>query len=146
MMLISNVSATNTQDYYVLNPIEDDTLQIEIPTSSIYLRDLISKEKVQRIIKNIPHIPIIECEDKQLENEYKNLMNTESLENYIRIIKTTYLRNKEREQQKKKLRDKDSHYFNLAEKYLYNEFSVLLNKTFEETKNYVIESVMKLDK
>ena len=33
------------------------------------------------------------------------------------------------------------YYFNLAEKYLYNEFSVVLNLSYDETKEYVINSV-----
>lgn len=51
------------------------------------------------------------------------------------------MRNKEREENKKKQSDKDHHYFELAEKYLYNEFSIVLNKTYEETKEYVINEV-----
>ena len=106
-----------------------------------YIRDLISKEEVEKIIKEIPKIEVIQCDDKLLEAEYKTLLNSNVLENYVRIIKTTYLRNKEREANKKKISEKDNHYFELAEKYLYNEFSIVLNKTFEETKDYVIKRV-----
>lgn len=106
-----------------------------------YLRDLISKEEVENIIKEIPKIEVISCEDKQLESEYKTLLSSNDLKDYVKIIKTTYLRNKEREENKKKQSDKDHHYFELAEKYLYNEFSIVLNKTYEETKEYVINEV-----
>ncbi len=133
-------------DYYRLVPIDDETLHIDISTDNAYIRDLISKKEVERIINEMPNIGVIECEDKQLENEYKNLLNTNELENYVSIIKTTYLRNKEREANKKKISDKDNHYFELAEKYLYNEFSIVLNKTYEETKAYVIEKVESLQK
>lgn len=94
----------------------------------------------------MPEIKTITTEDKLLENEYKNLMNSNSLEDYVRIIKTTYLRNKKREENKKKISDKDNYYFNLAEKYLYNEFSIVLNKTYEETKKYVLEKLESLIK
>ena len=47
---------------------------------------------------------------------------------------------------KKKIGEKDSNYFRLAEKYLYSEFSVILNLTVEETKNYIIKEVEKLKK
>lgn len=136
----------NGKDYYRLVPIDDESLHVDIPAEdNPLIRDLISKEEVERIIKEIPNIEVIECEDKLLENEYKTLLNTNALENYVRIIKTTYLRNKEREANKKKMSDKDNHYFELAEKYLYNEFSIVLNKTFEETKNYVIQRVSALE-
>lgn len=130
------------KDYYRLIPIDDETLHVDIPIEeNTYLRDLISKEEVENIIKEIPKIEVISCEDKQLESEYKTLLNSNDLKDYVKIIKTTYLRNKEREENKKKQSDKDHHYFELAEKYLYNEFSIVLNKTYEETKEYVINEV-----
>ena len=136
------------EDYYRLVPVEDSSLHIDIPitNTSGFLRDLITKEEVERIINKMPEIETITTEDKLLENEYKNLINSNSLEDYVRIIKTTYLRNKKREENKKKISDKDNYYFNLAEKYLYNEFSVVLNKTYEETKKYVLEKVESLIK
>lgn len=36
------------------------------------------------------------------------------------------------------------YYFNLAEKYLYQEFQVALGKNYDETKEYVINNVKKL--
>ena len=65
-------------------------------------------------------------------------------EDLIKIIKTSYLRNKERIDNNKKTTDKDNHYFNQAETYLYNEFSVVLNLSYEETKDYIINEVNKL--
>ena len=66
---------------------------------------------------------------------------TESSNSLIKIIKTTYLRNKERIEKSKKTTDKDVYYFNLAEKYLYQEFQVILGLTYDETKEFVIKSV-----
>ena len=45
----------------------------------------------------------------------------------------------------KKIGEKDNNYFNLAERYLYTEFSIVLNKNFEDTKDYVIEKVMEIE-
>lgn len=66
-------------------------------------------------------------------------------EDLIKIIKTTYFRNKERIDNNKKTTDKDNYYFNQAELYLYNEFSVVLNLTYEETRQYVIDKLNKLN-
>lgn len=136
------------EDYYRLVPIDDESLHLDVPVNNTngLLRDLITKEEVERIINKMPEIKIVTTEDKLLEAEYKNLLSSDSLEDYVRIIKTTYLRNKEREENKKKVSDKDNYYFNLAEKYLYNEFSIVLNKTYEETKKYVIDKVESLIK
>lgn len=136
------------EDYYRLVPIDDESLHLDVPVSNTngLLRDLITKEEVEKMINKMPEIKIVTTGDKLLEAEYKNLLNSDSLEDYVRIIKTTYLRNKKREENKKKVSDKDNYYFNLAEKYLYNEFSIVLNKTYEETKKYVIDKVESLIK
>ena len=67
-------------------------------------------------------------------------------EDLIKIIKTTYLRNEKRINDNKKISEIDDTYFKKAEKYLYNEFSVVLNKTFEETKEYVNNKVLESTK
>lgn len=134
----------NGLDYYSLTPLEDESLHLIVPVTSekTILRESISKKEVEDLIRKIPLVKPIESEEKILENEYKVLLNSGNLEDYIKIIKTTYLRNKERLDNKRKISDKDNYYFNLAEKYLYNEFSIVLNKDFEETKKYVIDRVL----
>lgn len=134
--------------YYVLMPINDISLKIQIPTTinKEYVRDLITKEKVEEIIKIIPTIDIINVDTKLIENEYKRLLDSGEYIDLIKIIKTTYLRNQERVDSKKKISDKDKKYFEKAEKYLYSEFSVVLNKTYDETKEYVINKVEEINK
>lgn len=132
-------------DYYILTPKIDKSLKIQIPTNSNAIRSLITKEKIDEIIKNIPSIKIIETESKNLENYYKQLMQNGTHEDLIKIIKTTYLRNKERIDNNKKTTDKDNYYFNQAELYLYNEFSIVLGLSYEETKEYIINEVNKLN-
>lgn len=129
-------------DYYVLSSMDDESLIIHVPVdNSNLLRDLISKKELENIIKSIPDIPIIESEDRLIENEYKKLLYSENHSDLIKIIKTTYLRNQNRLENNKKLSEKDSFYFEKAEKYLYNEFSIILNKSFEETKEYIINKL-----
>lgn len=131
-------------DYYVLSPISDDTLTIKVPVSSNDIRDLISRSEVDKIIENIPNIQVLDLDNSKLEESYKHLLEDGKHESLIKIIKTTYLRNKMRLDNNKKTTDKDNYYFNLAEKYLYQEFSIILNMTYEETKNYVIHKVSNL--
>ena len=53
----------------------------------------------------------------------------------------TYLRNKYRLENKKRKNLRDSEYMEKAEKLLYTEIGVVLNLTFEETKNFIINKV-----
>jgi len=134
----------NNQDYYILTPIKDPSLKIKIPVQNKDIRPLITKEEVNLIIEKIPTIEVVKTDTKSLESTYKELLSTNKHEDLIKIIKTTYLRNKERLDNNKKTTDKDNYYFNLAENYLYQEFQIILNLTYEETKEYVISKVNEL--
>ncbi len=133
-------------DYYLLSPLSDDTLTIKVPVNNKEIRSLITKKDIDKIINKIPDIEPVNSDTKTLENTYKELLASGTHEDLIKIIKTTYLRNKERIDNNKKTTDKDNYYFNLAEKYLYQEFQIVLNLSYEEAKNYVINKVAKLSK
>lgn len=101
-------------DYYVLSPLTDKSLKLQVPTTSNAIRDLIKKEKIEEIIQSIPNIEVIKSDAKTLEADYKLLMQNGTHEDLIKIIKTIYLRNKERLDNNKKTTDKDNYYFNQA--------------------------------
>lgn len=81
--------------------------------------------------------------EENLEVQYKDMLNTGNHKDLIKIIKTTYLRNEDRVNSKKRISEKDSTYFKLAEKYLYNELAISLNMTVDEVKDYIFEIVNK---
>lgn len=137
----------NNETYYLLRPIKNKDLKISAPITdkAKKIRPLISKEEIDLLITKIPLIEPITIEDKFIELEYKRLINSGTHEDLIRIIKTTYLRNKERIEKNKKVAEKDKNYFELAEEYLYHELSITLEKSFEETKDYIVNQVTKLD-
>lgn len=139
----------NAQSYYVLMPIDDETLTIEVPVDNKmgYLRKVMSKKEAETLINNITNIkPIENIDDKYIEKAYKDLLYNGTQEDLIKIIKTTYLRNENRIKNNKKISDKDNDYFNKAEKYLYNELSIVYNMDFTETKNYIINRMKEIIK
>lgn len=131
-------------DYYVLVPINDNTLKISIPINNQNIKNVITKEEINNLISNISNIKELDLNDKNIENIYKELLNEEGYEGLIKIIKTTYLRNQNRINNKKKVSDKDDYYLNLAEKYLYSEMSITLNMSNEEVKEYLIKELEKI--
>ena len=141
---INEIIEIKDKKYYVLFPIDDDSLTIKVPVDNSFIRRVISKDEVAEIIKNIINIDIIKVDnEKMIEQEYKKLLENATHENLIKIIKTSYLRNDKRKREKKKISEKDDTYFKLAEKILYNEFSVALKMNYEDTKKYVVDSVEK---
>ena len=131
--------------YYIMNPIDDDSLvtSVSVDTTS-YLRDVITKEETEDLIAKIPSIEIVQASDRDIEYEYKQLLRENTLEALIKIIKTTYMRNMMRQNQNKRISEKDEQYFNQAERRLYNELSISLHLTVDDTKRYVIDSVKAL--
>ena len=86
----------NGKDYYILIPVNDESLIIEAPADNRmgFIRDVISKEDAENLIKKIPEIESLEnIDDKYIEKTYKELLYNGNLEDLIKIIKTTYLRN-----------------------------------------------------
>ena len=131
----------NDLDYYILIPVNDSSLIVKFPVENKDIRNVISKDGVENIINKMPNIEIIDSDERLIENEYKKLMMNGSYEDLIKIIKTTYLRNKKRSDNNKKIGDKDDHYFKRAEDYLYTEFGVALNMTNNEVRDYILDKI-----
>ena len=124
----------------------DKSLKIEVPVNSDFIRSIIDKNTANEIIDNIVNIDVININDKLIESEYKRLLHDGGYEGLIKIIKTTYLRNNERINNKKKISEKDDNYFNLSEKYLYSEFAIALGISYDDVKDYVIKRIEEKNK
>jgi len=133
------------KDYYLMHPIDDDSLNIEVPIDNKLIKSPISKEQALELIDKIPNIGVLEDNTKMIENTYKQLMKSSNLEDLVKIIKTTYLRNDYRIKNNKRISEKDMTYFYNAEKRLYNELSISLGLTFKETKEYIINKLNNVD-
>ena len=141
---VEKIEERDNMSYYILRPVKDESLKIQIPTTTDKLRDIISKEELDKLLAKIPEIELIETDKKYLESTYRQLLQNGTHEDLIRIIKTTYLNNQERLANKKKLTETDKNYFELAEETLYEEFSVTLGKDIDATRKYVISKVENL--
>lgn len=135
----------NNLDYYILIPVNDNSLIVKLPVENKEIRNAISKDEVENIINKMPNIDIIDSDERLIENEYKKLMMNGSYEDLIKIIKTTYLRNKKRFNNNKKIGDKDAHYFKRAEEYLYTEFGIALNMTNNEVRDYILDKINNIE-
>ncbi len=133
----------NGKDYYVLSPYSDSSLTINLPIeqADMVLKPVLTKKEALDLIKEMPSIKPIISDDKMIENEYKLLLKSENKTDLVRIIKTTYLRNYERIKNGKKIGEKDETYFKKAEKLLYGELAISLGMSFDDTKQYIIDSL-----
>ena len=130
-------------DCYILVPLTDASLRLNVPVDNPNIKTLMSEEEIKQLIHLIPRVPVIDVDDKMLENEYKKLYHSGNKEDLIRIIKTTYMRNQERLSNNKKVSEKDNRYFLMAENLLYEEIAAVLHISSQEAKEYVLSHVEK---
>ena len=79
-------SKYTNNEVYVLAPVDDATLKIEVPTSNENIRSIIDRKKLDFVVNEIPRIDVIDLPDKQLEIEYKRLMSTDKVEDLVKIM------------------------------------------------------------
>ncbi len=135
---------------YILVPYNstDDSVTMQVPVSNKagHLRDLVTKEQIEELIRNAPAIETLESKPANMKSQYAALMKGDSLEELICIIKTSYLRNDERMRNHKKLASIDAEYLEKAENFLYSELSVALQMSYEESKAYFEKAVSDIRK
>lgn len=137
----------NGNDYYILVPLSDETLVMSVPIENRlnYIKTVMTKDEANDLIDSIKDIkPLSNINDKNIENTYKELINSYDRVDLIKIIKTSFLRNKERIDNKKKIGEKDKNYFEKAESYLYNELAISLSMSYDEVKEYIINKMSSL--
>ena len=132
------------REYYILKPIyvTGSTVYVPVDTADGSLRRVLSREEADRLIRGIPDIPLITISnDKLLEQEYRGCMKTNDCTEWIRIIKTIYMRKQKRLEVGRKVTAVDAKYFRLAEENLYGELAVSLQMPRGEVESYITGEV-----
>ncbi len=133
------------EEVYILVPYakQDGSVRMQVPVANRggHLRDLITKDGINDLIASAPKVKILENKPANMKSQYAALMKSESLEDLICIIKTSYRRNQERLMNNKKVASVDTEYLQKAEKYLFEELSVVLGMSADETKQYFSDAI-----
>lgn len=130
--------------YYVLAPVGDGSGKIYAPTDNqkITMRRVISREEADRLIRELPDIELLWVpDDKQREAKYKEALSTCDYRAWVSIVKTLYLRKKERVAQGKKITALDERYMRTAENELYSELSLTLGIPKDQMEGYIKEQL-----
>lgn len=131
------------EKYYKIQSLYDTTLSVRTPVAkqNEYIRPVINKQRAEELIDMIVSIEPIEIETRTAEATYSHLIKSGNHVDIIRLIKTSYLRCEEKTRKGMPKHEKDKTYLRLAERLLYSEFAIALGKTYEETKQYIIDRI-----
>lgn len=132
--------------YYLLVPVNDENGKIYYPvdSSAQQIRKVMTLQEAYELIDRIPDIQEISISnDKLREQKYREVVKGIEPESLLSIIKTTYLRKKNRLEKGKKNTVVDENYLNLAEKMLFSELCLVLGKDKDEVHNLIAETLNK---
>lgn len=140
---VKALTKINNQDYYILENKADSSLKISVPLKEErnLLRPLSTFKEITKALDNIDNIKPLNLTDRNLEEQYKSLLQGNTLEDLIVIMKTTYLRNEVRKSNKKHLGDKDTYYQELSEKFLFNEVAYSMQISYDDAKELVLNKL-----
>lgn len=130
--------------YYILNPLSTNghTVYIPVDNTKGSMRKIMTREEALEFINKILYIDTMwVANDKFREDYYKKAIRTNRAEEWIKIIKTFYLRKDERKAEGKSVSATDEKYFKLAELYLYGELSLALAIPLDNVKDYLLSKV-----
>lgn len=129
------------KDYYTLKPLYNAGGMLYTPVSNErgQIRDVISADEVRRIVEGIAEIEELQVADeKKREDAYKKEMLKNECRGWIAVMKTTYMRKKNRLASGKRVINIDEKYLGLAEGFLFGELAASLGMSREEVRTYVI--------
>lgn len=126
--------------YYILQPVyaKSSVVYIPVDNEKIVMRKVLTKDQVNELIDHIPEIEtIVELNDKLREEKFKECMKHYACEDWIKVIKTLYLRRQERLEKGQKVTATDARYLKSAEDNLYCEFAMALGIEKQEVEAYI---------
>ena len=131
-----NISGVDKKrKYYMLKPIYSETSTVYLPVDSdqVSMRRILSKAEADRLLDSVPHTQVLAIHDeKAAEALYRECMQSNNCNEWIKLWKTLYFRKKSRLENGHKVTAVDSRYYKLAEEKLCGELALVLGMDKEE--------------
>lgn len=152
LCLVENVTHLNMSGinkdalYYILRPLNSEESKIYLPVDSdkMVSRRIMTKEEAAQFLEQIDNVELFWNPNHKFREEmYKTAMKTCDCRMWIRIIKTLYLHQKEREAIGKRISASDERFLKHAEEYLFQELSLATGETYDEMRKQVMDKIMK---
>lgn len=132
------------KDYYTLVPVygRNSKLYTAVDSDKVVIRRTMTKEESGNLIDEMEEIETLSiCDEKRREEIYKETMKTCDCREWVRMIKTLYLRKMERLSRGKKVTSSDERYLSMAEDNLYGELAFSLDIPREKVGEFITERI-----
>ena len=130
--------------YYVLRPWYHPEHKVFTPVDNdkVVMRPIMTKDEAMTLIKEIPHIPLLQIEmERMREESYKRAIRGGDCRTMISLIKAVYQRNREREIQGRKATATDTRYFSMAQDNLHSELAISLGISKDSVKDFIDDHI-----
>lgn len=131
--------------FYTLVPLlrPDAKNYTPVDNDRVVIRGIIDEPTATSLIAGIDNIEILSPEiEKKIDLMYKDCLHSCRCEELLKIIKTVYVRKKERSLSGKKVTSTDERYLKAAEDSLYCELALVLGRDRNELKKYIADRCM----
>ena len=130
--------------YYVLEPVFQNGSQVITPVDGAKqrIRDVIGKDEVQRILAQIRDLTILDAPNERMLAEcYRECIATFEPMELARIVKTVFVRKRQRMESGKKMMSQDEKALNVAGKKLYEEMAFAMDLPVETIEQQITEKL-----
>ncbi|MBQ9760411.1 MAG: hypothetical protein IJW16_03565 [Clostridia bacterium] len=137
-------SMPRDKQYYIMHSLHDASSVMYIPVDSdcIFLRPLISRTEAEELLAQIPYVTPLEAPNaKQLRECYAEAMRRHMPIDWVRVIKTVWLRMNEPRPAARRISETERSFAENARKYLYTELSLVLDVSAAKMEEYIAASV-----
>ena len=128
--------------YYILEPmgVRGSRIMTPVEGNKSIMRPVLSRDEAYHLIDGIQDVDELWItDDKQREMKYKEALKTCDCRQWIGMIKTLYVRKKDRMSRGKRLTEVDERYIRKAKENLYRELSIPLEIPAEEVEKFIAE-------
>lgn len=132
------------KDYYTLVPVYEkkSTLYTAVDSEKVVIRPVMTKKETDELLDEMIELDTLWITDeKKREEVYKEAMRTCDCKEWVKMIKTLYMRKQERIAKGKKATSSDERYLHLAEENLYGELAFSLQIPKEKVGDFLMERV-----
>ena len=130
--------------YYTLVPVYSKGSKVFTPMDNrkVVMRSVISKDEALKLIDGIKDMDLLwEANDKRRELMYKETIRKCDCKEWIRIIKTLYIKKQSKIAEGKKMSAGDEKYLHMAEENLFGELAIPLEIEKEKVEAFISERV-----